>query len=81
MRYHLLQKFFEKVVKIKETSHLNCTPLYSYFQCISSANRVIYVNDSGPDANYEGMGKGFGGGGYYDMNGLPGVVLLEVKPK
>jgi len=43
----------------------------------------VFVNGFGPDSS-EYQGKGYGGGGsgvYSSQSGLPGVVLLEVRPK
>ena len=40
----------------------------------------VFVNGFGPDSS-EYEGKGYGGGGYYSNDGLPGVLLLEVRPK
>ena len=39
------------------------------------------MDNLGPDNNYEGIGKGYGGGASKFNSGSPGVVLLEVKPK
>ena len=40
----------------------------------------ILVDNFGPDSS-EYQGKGYGGGGGYGGYGLPGMVLIEVKPK
>jgi len=42
----------------------------------------ILVDNFGPSSNdYCGKGYGGGGGEYSNHGGLPGMVLIEVKPK